>query len=369
MDRNDSLSHRRREALLLGLGALLVALGVMVWRQSPLAGDGARSARALLVNFLYFVPLAGGMCAWSAVLELSKAKWAGHLETTLRKGIGFAVPTFAALAALWSAGGPTLYGASAGGGGLWQVPAFIFGRDAAALCIFWAIAWRYFVHRQRGGALIRAGVLVVMYTAVFSLVGFDLSLSLIAPWKSTVFGLYFAASGLYCAIAAFTLCAAFDPRARTGQLHDLGKLLVAMSLICAYLMGAQLLTIWYGNLPEETRFITDRTATARWRIVDIILIVTVYLGPLALLLPASFKRHRGYLGFVAALVLCGMWLERLWLVAPGFCAGPVIGIREAAVTGAFAGALIIGFTATHPAAAADTGAAAAASALPEGPLS
>ena len=42
------------------------------------------------------------------------------------------------------------------------------------------------------------------------------------------------------------------------QRHDLGKLCFGFTVFWTYLMWAQFLVIWYGNLPEETGFVFAR---------------------------------------------------------------------------------------------------------------
>jgi hypothetical protein len=320
----------------------------LLWLRCAGVGSSARPAQALLVNYLYFVPLAAGLCAWSACLTLSKATWAGRLETLLLKGPGFALPSIIALGGLLVLNRRIGFGAAALPGGIWLAPVFLLERDAVALILFWIIAVVFSRQRLSGRGGRTAGVLSVLYVTVFSLVGIDGAMSLTAPWKSTVYGLYFAITGLYGAIAAWTLLCACSPQATKKQLHDLGKILVGMSLLSAYLMASQILTIWYVNLPAETGFLIDRIRTMPWRAVTVILVASVYLGPFVVLLPAPYKRNRWLLGTVAALVLCGLWLERFWLVAPARCAVPVIGLPEIAMTGAFLGALGIAFELTTP---------------------
>ena len=44
--------------------------------------------------------------------------------------------------------------------------------------------------------------------------------------------------------------------------HDLGKLIVAFSLLTTYMMFSQLIVIWYENLPDEVRFVIPRPDAA-----------------------------------------------------------------------------------------------------------
>ena len=78
-------------------------------------------------------------------------------------------------------------------------------------------------------------------------------------WYSLLFGGYFFISGMYIAVAAWVApSATVDDRSTPDHLHDLGKLVVAFSLLTTYMMYSQLLPIWYENLPEEIRFLVPR---------------------------------------------------------------------------------------------------------------
>ena len=127
-------------------------------------------------------------------------------------------------------------------------------------------------------------------------------------WRSTrtgtaaLFGGYFFISGLYIAVGGVDVLSALPSGARRRTaLHDLGKLIVAFSLLTTYMMYSQLLPIWYENLPHEVRFVAAApAASGHWRWVSVALLAVVYLGPLVLLLTRWAKRTAWSLGAVAA---------------------------------------------------------------------
>jgi hypothetical protein len=137
-------------------------------------------------------------------------------------------------------------------------------------------------------------------------------------WYSAVFGIYFFVSGVYIASAGWAfLTAMADPKATPDQRDDQAKLMVAFCLLTTYMMYAQLLPIWYENMPKETRALVPRLNwVMNWPAISIVLLVLFYLGPLVLFLPKRGKQSRPYVAMVAALVLIAMWLERWWLVMP-----------------------------------------------------
>ncbi|MBE3070608.1 MAG: hypothetical protein IMZ66_10285, partial [Planctomycetes bacterium] len=308
------------------------------------AWDPPRAWRALLINFIYFTPLAAGMVTWPAVLTLARGTWFAPVERPALAAVAFAPVSLAALAALWF--GRTHWAAWMHETDLhnaaWLNETFLFARDAAALVVLWAVAVWFVRGRRRGRPKAPAAWLVLAYAVVFTLLAFDLVMALDPHWFSALFGGYFFISGMYTAVAAWTLSALLSrPAPERGRRHDLGRLLVAFSLLTMYMMFSQLIVIWYGNLPDEVRFVIPRLNLLPWRWVSAALLGVIYLGPLVFLLPARAKQSPAYLGAAASVVLVGMWVERWWLVTPTLGGDPVIGPVEISITAAFVAALVL----------------------------
>jgi hypothetical protein len=319
--------------------AILAAAGALVWAGCLLWMDGqaGRLWRAVLFNFLFFTPLAGGMVVWSAVVQLSRGRWAGSLEQLALAGRGLAIPSLIVLAVLW---------ASSGVWGPWNQPLpqgwwlnrhVLFARDMLALAAFWALASWYTRCRAAGGGKAVGALLVVMYAVAFSLLGFDLVMGLDPVWYSTLAGGYFFISGMYAAIGAWALLAAFRRDGTADRLHDLGKLVVAFSILTAYMAYANVFVIWYENLPVETRFLVPRMNYFPWMFISCVIVALVYLGPLVLLLTVWSKRTRWFLAAMLLLVLAAMWIERWWLVAPTFSLEMRFGLPELSALAALLG--------------------------------
>ena len=298
---------------------LLALTGVGVWLVCALWTDPPRAMRALLVNFAYFTPMGAGMVVWSAVVLLSRGRWARQAEPTTLSGVAQAPLSLAILlvlaltAPLWA----SWLHAKDLHQGVWLAPWFVFLRDGVALLLLWVLAGIYVHLRRRGKRPLHlAGWMTFAYCCVISLLGFDLIMALDPHWYSSLFGGYYFISGLYTAVAAWTLATVLGGRASTNVLQDLGKLIVAFSLLTTYLMYSQLMPIWYENLPHEVRFILPRYSISNWRYVSVVLLAVIYLGPLAYLLTRWAKRTRLTLGVASGLVLAGMWVERWWLIVP-----------------------------------------------------
>ena len=364
------------------------SLGAPIWAAVALAGAGiwaacaggeveqtARAWRGLLVAFLFFTPLAAGMVVWSAVVALFHGRWVVGIERWALGGAAMAPLSLAAYVVLWMGG--MHCGAWSrqplAGQEFWFGQTFVLARDLAGLILLWGLSWWYVRRRTVGGTAclqaVRTGckhpvpppgalsaVLALTYAGVMTLLALDLAMSLDPRWYSTLFGGYFLTAGLYAAAAAWTLAALLSRSASDSQRHDLGMILVAMALITTYMMYSQLLPIWYGNLPRETRYVVPRLREPPWTSVSAALLAAAYLGPLVLLLSRGAKRCPFCLGAVSVLILAGLWLERWWLVtpaivkeyptdAPGLSS---IGLADLAAAAAFAGALGLALTRFAP---------------------
>ena len=82
------------------------------------------------------------------------------------------------------------------------------------------------------------------------------------------------------------------------QRHDLGKLCFGFTVFWTYLMWAQFLVIWYGNLPEETGFVFARL-WGPWLPIGKAVFIGMFLIPFFGLLGVAPKKTRVTLGFFA----------------------------------------------------------------------
>ncbi len=298
----------------------IVVLAVLGWIAVALWGDRQRAWGILLTDFLFLCCLGGGLVVWPAIVVASRGQWMGSTQNTALSGV-FLLPisivTLVVLAFGASAWAPWMHQNVPNS--WWLNAPFLFARDIIGLLVFSGLALRFAVVMGRGEQPRRlAGWLIFVYTIVYSLLGFDLAMGLDPNWYSLVFGIYFFISGLYIAAAAWAFTTALaDPQATRDQLDDQAKLMITFCLLTTYMMYAQLLPIWYENMPKETRFLTPGLNwITSWPAISVVLLIIVYLGPLVLFLPKRGKRSRAYVAVVAALVLMAMWLERWWLVMP-----------------------------------------------------
>ncbi len=317
--------------------SILFLVGLAAWLALLLSGaDTARAWRALLVNFLYFTPIALGLVTWSAIVVCSNGTWPRDAERLSWTGLGFLLPSLLLLVALWigsAAWAPWNHRTDLAQGA-WLGNTFLFVRDLVALAILWAVSLWYLSVRKKGRrpAWISGGILIVFYCIIFTLIGFDLIMALNPDWHSTIFGAYFFITSLYGAVILWTFLVVIRPEYGTKLRRDFGNLIIAFGILSTYFTYIQLLTIWYENLPDETPYPIHRMNYLGWDVISALIVALIYLGPLVWLLTIWAKSSRVALGGVSLFLLVGLWFERWWLVAPTFSKEPVIGWVECAGT-------------------------------------
>jgi hypothetical protein len=126
------------------------------------------------------------------------------------------------------------------------------------------------------------------------------------------------------------------------QRHDLGKLCFGFTVFWTYLMWAQFLVIWYGNLPEETGFVFTRL-WGHWLPIGKLVLIGMFIVPFFGLLGVAPKKVRATFVFFASISLMSLWLERYLLVMPSITTlpGPTIGLPEIGPTMLFAGLYLL----------------------------
>lgn len=164
----------------------------------------------------------------------------------------------------------------------------------------------------------------------FSLTGaaVDWGMSLDPHWYSTIYGMLFmigeALSAMAFSIMILSALQKYSPMTevvRPDRLHDLGKLLLAFTMVWAYFSFSQWLIIWMGNLPEEISWYLHRIKNG-WGYVALLLVFGQFALPFAMLLSRNLKRQARRLVPVALLVILMRAVDLYWYVVPNPGATP-----------------------------------------------
>jgi hypothetical protein len=168
-----------------------------------------------------------------------------------------------------------------------------------------------------GPGLILWGI-VVTYSMI------DWVMSLEPKWFSTIYGMIFMIVGALTAMSLIILMlrrladeAPFKGAVTPGQYNDLGNLMLAFTMLWAYLSFSQFLIIWSGNIKDEIPWYMTR-AFGDWAIVAVILIVLHFALPFLLLLQRNVKRRVEQLSRVAFMMLILSMVDVYWLIVPAY---------------------------------------------------
>jgi hypothetical protein len=383
-----------RYELFLGIGAGLAILGLILFAQSLLASPewADRAWQLFHVNWIYFTGLATGSVAFAAVQKITNAKWSGMLIRFAEASVAFLPVSLVGFLLIFTAGYDSIYGPMQAslhelqhGKAVWLSHGFMFARLGLGLLALtvlgWKLVWADMIpdmhtvkaaanedrrrryerwsrdYDQSSASIIRqetrvhsiAPIYAVAYAYTLTLVAFDAIMALQPHWYSNLLGGFIfmgAFLGAHMLLALLMIHGAAHLQVKDlvspKQRHDLGKLCFGFSVFWTYLMWAQFLVIWYGNLPEETGFVFARL-WGHWLPIGAAVLWGMFIIPFFGLLGVRPKKSRITFGFFATVSLVALWLERYLLVMPSVSPlpGPTFGVPELGPTALFAGLFLL----------------------------
>ena len=345
-------------------GAIAAILGGIVLVLGVIGRHPERTWWAYQTNFVFWVGLAQGMVVFAATQKLAKGHWSGVIIRFAEAGAAFTTVAVVLFIGLFIGRQYifTWIHEPRPEVGWWLTSKWFFVRNGGILVALSWLSWRFVRHDTApdvralaGETVVRtedaprisreAAFLILAYAFGYSLLGYDLIMSLSTKWVSNLFGGFYFMGSFLAGLMALAILSIVLRRTMglagvytSRQQHDLGKLCFGFTVFWAYLMWSQFLVIWYGNLPEETYFIFYRLYGV-WRPVGIAVFLLVFLIPFIGLLGVKPKLFAPTMVGFALVSLVGIWLERYLEVVPAINhgAGPAIGLPEIGVTLFFGG--------------------------------
>jgi hypothetical protein len=166
------------------------------------------------------------------------------------------------------------------------------------------------------------GIILTVFALTFAMV--DWVMSLEPKWFSTIYGFLFMVIGCLTALSFMIIVlsgiADEEPTRHAvspQSLNDMGNLMLAFTMLWAYMSFSQLLIIWAGNIKDEIPWYVSR-AFGSWGALAAILIVLHFAVPFLLLLQRMVKRNLRRLRLVTILMMVLSALDVYWLVMPAF---------------------------------------------------
>jgi hypothetical protein len=326
-----SLGRLERGAL---SASLLGVLGLL----AGYFADPAQFYRSYLFGYLFWTGVALGCLSILLISHLTGGLWGLVTRRLLEAGTR-TLPALAVLFVPVALGVSTLYPWTHPGddeilahkAAYLNVP-FFLGRAAFYFALWILIAtllnrWSLALDERESLRVARrlrgaSGVGLVLLGLTITFAAVDWAMSLAPHWFSTIYGIAFMVGQALSALALVIVIAVFlaDERPmsdvlRPGTLQDLGKLLLAFTMLWAYVHLSQFLIVWSGNLAEETPYYLRRLQGG-WQHLGLFLVVFHFALPFLLLLSRDVKRNPRVLGGLAAWVMAVRVADLYWTIGP-----------------------------------------------------
>ena len=351
---NNTSVFQKKRVFLICLALLVIGFGTFVF--GLMGGHPERAWQAYLINFLLWSSIAQGGLLFSVVMHTVKARWSGPLSNLAESFVAFFPISFILFLILFFGKNhifPWIH-QDLHGKEIWLNVPFLFTRDFVGLLVLYGLGFVYLYHalwlkldRSMSHGRIRKrlysgwdrsisdaqrcrdrmtifGILYILaFALVLSLIGYDLVMSMDPHWYSTLFGAYTFVKAFYIGLGGLIILASIlhlnpdiEFKLKPSQFHDVGKLFFAFCLVWADFFYVQLVVIWYGNIPEETTYLIERTMTPPWNSLAWFVFIICFILPFVILLNKKVKTKPQFMSILCAVVIMGIWLEHLLLVGP-----------------------------------------------------
>ena len=342
---------------LIALFFALMLIGAVTFIVT-VAGDHPEKAwSAYLINFLLFSAISQGGLLFSIVMNTTNARWSRQLSGVSESFAAFFPVSFVLLLLLFL-GRTHVFpwlGMNLHGKEVWLNLPFLFTRDVVGVSILYALGFAYLYHslcfkmphydnarpglsgllgrhrlhqpadiaKYRRRMMVCGNLYILAFALVLSLIGFDLVMSMDPHWYSTLFGAYTFVKAFYVGLGGVIILASLlhlHPKVEftlpSSQFHDIGKLFFAFCMLWGDFFYVHLVVIWYGNIPEETAYMIQRTQAAPWKMLAWTVFVTGFILPFLILINKRIKTFPKAMIVICSVVIVSIWLEHYLLLGP-----------------------------------------------------
>lgn len=329
----------------LGVGGIALVASAVGALVAPLA-----FYQAWLVAFLFWLGLALGSMALLLVQYISGGRWGAAIRRPLEAAAGnvplmalFFIPVALGMGQIYPWADEAKVSASAilQYKSVYLNPTWFVIRAVIYFAVWTLISMRLVAwsreedaqgySAQRAGRVsVLAHVGILAWAITMSLAGIDWGMSLEVAWFSHIYGLMFAGAQLLSALALAIVISAkmADHRPIStvispDRFHDVGKLLLAFTMVWAYFQLSQYIIMWGANLPEEIEWYVIRNHGG-WEYLTLFLFLFHFVVPFALLLSRARKKVPSKIAAVAGLIVFMRYVDIFWWITPTFSHGFVV---------------------------------------------
>jgi hypothetical protein len=147
-------------------------------------------------------------------------------------------------------------------------------------------------------------------------------MSVDVKWYSTIFALKNLVAACLHGVSIIALIVfilykkGYFPFFNEYHLHDFARYIFMFSIIWGYFWFAQFMIIWYGNIPEETVYFSERWKEG-WKILFFLEIGLNWFIPFMILLPVKASRNMTLITVVIVFLIIGQYIDLFTQVIPG----------------------------------------------------
>ena len=321
-----TLYLRRLEAGLgrRGAGAafVAVAVGVAAFATGLQGDESPRTFASLIASWLFFAGIAAGALAFVAFFRIVDASWARPLASRGAVLASFAPVALVVLVVILAGARSAPWLPPESSGSAWLRLSRLGAREIGLAFILFGVA-RLLLRARPGGTKPASRTVAVTYCLIYAVVlsvwAFDFVLGPDPIFESTIIGPYLFMAAFIAGTGLLILLGLVRGALTEAQRRDAGAMVLALSIFWVYLFWSQYLTIWYGDLPQETVFALRR-AQGGWGPVVLTVIGLVFAVPFLMLLNPRGRRSARVLEGVIIVQLVGLWLNCHLMVVPSLAA-------------------------------------------------
>lgn len=340
MSPSDSLRQRmdsvQKSAMFIGIAALVVsAIGLFT--------DAAHFWQSYLFAFVFWSGLTLGCLGIFFLHNVVGGNWGVAIRRLVEAGFKnlwviavFAIPLFFALGVLYKWTDPAFRAEhfAVGHKAAYLNPAFFIGRTVLYFAI-WLFSGLQILkmaneHDRTGNRELflkikrrsAPALLVFVLTTTYAFI--DWIMSLEPDWYSTIYAWMFTVGLVLLTfsflVALLVLLSKYEPFSSflTRQhYHDLGNLMLAFTMLWAYMSFSQFLIIWAENLPDEIPWYVRRFSGG-WGYIAWTIAIFHFFVPFYLLLMRFVKKHPSRLRTLALWIIVMHILDVFWIIEPAF---------------------------------------------------
>jgi hypothetical protein len=157
-------------------------------------------------------------------------------------------------------------------------------------------------------------VYIFILAITFSLVTFDWIMSLEVHWFSAIFSLKNFIAAFYHGSVVITLIVillyekGYFTKLNKSHLLDFSRYIFMLCIMWGYFAFAQFMLIWYGNIPEETKYFAQRWQNG-FEIIFYANFIINWFIPFVLLLSQAINKNIRIMKAVCILLIVGQYID------------------------------------------------------------